>query len=211
MQTLSRTKDEDLETALEALGVPSADEADRAAQAFAVAADRAGLVDVAYGRLDTPMGELTLAATEQGVVEVALPNRDPDEVLATLATRISGRVVRLAKRIDPARRELDEYFAGTRREFDLELDWRLAKGGFYGQVLRRISEVPYGSTLSYGELAGRAGNRRAHRAAGTACGSNPIPILVPCHRILQSGGGTGNYGGGPEMKRRLLRLEGVLD
>lgn len=181
-----------------------------AAARFAERAAAEGAADVAYARLDTPLGVATVAGTRRGLVAVGLPNRDLDEFLERLAAGISPRVVEAPGRLDEVRRELDEYFAGKRRSFDVPLDWRLVPGGFYRDVLRATARLPYGATLTYGEIAARAGNPRAHRAAGTALGSNPIPIVVPCHRILRSGGDPGNYGGGPEMKRWLLRLEGAL-
>ncbi|HEY8465374.1 MAG TPA: methylated-DNA--[protein]-cysteine S-methyltransferase [Solirubrobacterales bacterium] len=181
-----------------------------AAARFAERAAAEGVAEVAYAQVDTPLGVATVAGTSRGLVAVALPNRDLDEFLTKLSVGISPRVVEAPGRLDEVRRELEEYFAGERRSFDVPLDWRLVPGGFYRKVLRATAKLPYGKTLTYSEIAARAGNPRAHRAAGTALGSNPIPIVVPCHRILRSGGDPGNYGGGPEMKRWLLRLEGVL-
>ena len=145
------------------------------------------------------------------MLSVGLPNVALDDFLAHLAERISPRIVEAPGTLDTARRELDEYFSGHREAFDLPLDWRLVPGGFYRKVLRATARLPFGITATYGEIAARAGNGRAHRAAGTALGSNPLPIVVPCHRIIRSGGDPGNYGGGPELKRWLLRLEGALD
>lgn len=175
-------------------------------------ADRAaaeGLLDVAYARADSPFGPLLLATTPRGLVRVGLPNQDAEEVLGELAERVSPRVLEAPARLDPVRRELDRYFAGDLDRFDLPLDWRLA-GGFRGKVQRAIARIPYGQTRTYTEMARRAGNERAVRAAGTACGTNPIPIVVPCHRVLRSGGGLGGYGGGLPMKEALLELEGAL-
>lgn len=175
-------------------------------------ADRAaaeGLLDVAYASVDSPFGSLLVAATPRGLVKLSLPNYDPDETLEDLAVRISPRVVEAPVRLDDARRQLDLYFEGELREFDLPLDWRLSKG-FRLRALRAIDRIPYGKTRSYTEIAHRAGNERAVRAAGTACGSNPIPIVVPCHRVLRSGGALGGYGGGLPMKEALLEMEGVL-
>lgn len=180
-----------------------------AAARFAERAAAEGAARVAYARVDTPFGPATVAATRRGVVAVGLPNRSLDEFLAQLSAGISPRVVEAPGRLDTARRQLEEYFEGQRRSFALPLDWSLVPGGFYRRVLRATARLPFGATLTYGEIAERAGNPRAHRAAGTALGSNPIPILVPCHRIVRSGGDPGNYGGGPEMKRWLLRLEGA--
>ena len=131
-------------------------------------------------------------------------------MLESLAERISPRLLEAPARLDPVRRELDEYFAGRRREFDLPLDWRLT-GGFTRKVLRETARIPFGETRSYMQMAASAGSPRAHRAAGSALGANPIPIVVPCHRVLRSGGGLGGYGGGLEVKRELLRLEGALE
>jgi methylated-DNA-[protein]-cysteine S-methyltransferase len=169
-----------------------------------------GLLDVAYTTADSPFGTLLLATTPKGLVRVGLPNQDADELLADLATRVSPRVLEAPAQLDATRRELDLYFEGKLTEFDLPLDWQLSKD-FRRKVLRAIARIPYGQTRSYTEMATRAGNERAVRAAGTACGSNPLPLVVPCHRVLRSGGALGGYGGGLPMKEGLLRLEGVLD
>jgi methylated-DNA-[protein]-cysteine S-methyltransferase len=169
-----------------------------------------GLLDVAYTTTDSPYGPLLLAKTERGLVRVGLPNQDADELLADLAARVSPRVLEAPKELDGVRRELDLYFEGKLDRFDLPLDWRLS-GGFRQRVLRAINRIPYGQTRSYTEMARKAGNERAVRAAGTACGSNPIPLVVPCHRVLRTGGALGGYGGGLPMKEGLLELEGVLD
>jgi len=175
-------------------------------------ADRAneeGLLDVAYTISDSPFGPLLLAATPKGLVKVSLPGHDPEEALEDLAARVSPRVLEAPARLEEARRELDLYFEGKLTEFELPLDWQLSRD-FRRRALRAIDRIPYGRTRSYTEIARSAGNERAVRAAGTACGSNPIPIVVPCHRVLRSGGGLGGYGGGLPMKEALLRLEGVL-
>lgn len=169
-----------------------------------------GLLDVAYAGTDSPFGPLLLARTERGLVRVGLPNQDPDELLADLAERVSPRVLEAPAALDEARRELELYFEGKLDRFDLPLDWSLSSG-FRLRVQQAIAAIPYGRTVSYTEMAAKAGNQRAVRAAGTACGSNPIPLVVPCHRVLRSGGGLGGYGGGLPMKRALLELEGVLD
>jgi methylated-DNA-[protein]-cysteine S-methyltransferase len=174
-------------------------------------ADRAndeGLLDVAYATSDSPFGPLLLAATTRGLVKLSLPGHDPEQALEDLAARISPRVLEAPARLDRARRELDLYFEGKLTEFDLPLDWRLSKD-FRRRALRAIDRIPYGKTRSYTEIARSAGNERAVRAAGTACGANPIPIVVPCHRVLRSGGALGGYGGGLPMKEALLRLEGI--
>lgn len=172
-------------------------------------AEEEGLVEVAYATVDSPFGRLLLAGTDRGIVKVGLPNQDVDEVLSQLAARFSPRVLEAPRRLDPARRELDEYFEGKLTAFDVPVDWRLSRG-FADKVLHAVARIPYGKTLSYGEVAAKAGNPRAFRAAGTACGINPVPLIVPCHRVVQAGGKPGNYGGGPEMKRALLELEGSL-
>ncbi len=175
-------------------------------------ADRAaaeGLLDVAYANVDSPFGPLLVAATARGLVKLSLPNHDAEETLEDLAARISPRVLEAPARLDDARRQLDLYFEGRLHEFELPLDWQLSRG-FRLRALRAIDRIPYGKTRSYTEIARSAGNERAVRAAGTACGANPIPIVVPCHRVLRSGGALGGYGGGLPMKEALLEMEGVL-
>ncbi|HEY6550416.1 MAG TPA: methylated-DNA--[protein]-cysteine S-methyltransferase [Solirubrobacterales bacterium] len=174
-------------------------------------ADRAndeGLLDVAYAMSDSPFGPLLLAATPKGLVKLSLPGHDPEEALEDLAARISPRVLESPARLDEARRELDLYFEGKLTEFDLPLDWQLSRD-FRRRALRAIDRIPYGKTRSYTEIARSAGNERAVRAAGTACGANPIPIVVPCHRVLRTSGALGGYGGGLPMKEALLKLEGI--
>jgi methylated-DNA-[protein]-cysteine S-methyltransferase len=168
-----------------------------------------GLADVSYTPVDSPFGTLLLAATKRGLVRLAFPEQDIDSVLEGLARQISPRIVEAPAPLDEVRRELEEYFSGRRREFALALDWRLV-GGFRRRVLRVTSQIPYGGVLSYGEVAADAGSPRGSRAAGNALGSNPIPIVIPCHRVVLSGGAPGNYGGGPQRKRWLLELEGAL-
>jgi methylated-DNA-[protein]-cysteine S-methyltransferase len=176
---------------------------------FADRATEEGLLDVAYTKADSPFGPLLLATTPRGLIRVGLPNQDADELLIDLAERVSPRVLEAPVQLDEARRELDLYFDGKLERFDLPLDWRLSKD-FRRRVLRAIYRIPYGQTRSYTEMATSAGNERAVRAAGTACGSNPIPLVVPCHRVLRTGGALGGYGGGLPMKEALLKLEGVL-
>jgi len=174
-------------------------------------ADRAndeGLLDVAYTISDSPFGPLLLAATPKGLVKVSLPGHDPEEALEDLAARVSPRLLEAPARLEETRRELDLYFEGKLTEFELPLDWQLSKD-FRRRALRAIDRIPYGRTRSYTEIARSAGNERAVRAAGTACGSNPIPIVVPCHRVLRTSGGLGGYGGGLPMKEALLELEGI--
>ena len=200
----------DARTLSRILGAGIAEESVHAAERLRERADREGLADVAYASYDSPLGTGYVAATTRGVVSVGLPNLSLESFLDQLATGVSPRVLELPARLDEARRELDEYFAGERRDFAVELDWSLVRGGFYGRVLRETARLPFGATSTYGEIAARAGNARAYRAAGTALGANPIPIVVPCHRVLRAGGLIGDYGGGPAMKEFLLRLEGAF-
>jgi len=176
---------------------------------FADRADAEGLLDVAYATVDSPFGPLLLAATPRGLVKVSFPQLGTEATLEALATKISPRVLEAPARLDEARRELDRYFEGRLTEFELPLDWQLTEG-FRKKAQQAINRIPYGRTRSYTEIARSAGNERAVRAAGTACGANPLPIVVPCHRVLRSGGALGGYGGGLPMKEALLKLEGVL-
>jgi methylated-DNA-[protein]-cysteine S-methyltransferase len=172
------------------------------------AAAAAGLLDVAYATLDSPVGPLLVAATPRGLIRIAyVDHADEATVLEHLATHVSPRIMAAPRRLDEPRRELEEYFAGARRSFDLPLDWRLTRG-FARRVLQATSKIPFGATATYKQMAEQAGSPRASRAAGNALGSNPIPIVVPCHRILHSGGGLGGYTGGVEKKRLLLGVEG---
>jgi methylated-DNA-[protein]-cysteine S-methyltransferase len=194
---------------------PSGGDLDRAVQGVLARAERDGLIDVAYASVDSPFGRLLVARTDRGVVRLALPKhrgaqQSEDEVLESLATFISPRVLESPARLDEERRELEDYFEGRRHHFDLPVDWKLTAPGFRNRALHAVARIPYGETRTYGQIAKQAGNSRAFRAAGTACGRNPIPLIVPCHRVVQTGGGIGNYGGGPEMKRALLDLEGAL-
>jgi methylated-DNA-[protein]-cysteine S-methyltransferase len=171
-------------------------------------ADAESLVDVGWIVEDTPVGPLTLAATPAGVVRIGFGGGE--RVLEELASEVSPRVVRLPGRLDEVRRELEEYFAGRRRRFDVPVDRRLSRG-YRRTVLEALSrEVPYGHTVSYQELAERTGNPKASRAVGSAMATNPIPIVVPCHRVLRTGGALGGYGGGLDTKVWLLRHEGAL-
>ena len=171
-------------------------------------AEHADLLDVAYRTLDTPVGTLLLAATPVGLVRVAYDVEGHDTVLAALADRVSPRVLRAPARLDLTARELDEYFAGTRRAFDVPLDRRLSSG-FRAEVLAHLPEIAYGHTESYAQVAAAAGNAKAVRAVGTACATNPLPVVVPCHRVVRADGSWGGYVGGPDAKRALLTLEGV--
>jgi methylated-DNA-[protein]-cysteine S-methyltransferase len=170
------------------------------------AAEAEGLLDVAYTTLDSPVGALLLAATPKGLVRVAYDIEDHDRVLDTLAQRLSPRVLRAPKRLDAAARELDEYFGGRRQAFDLPLDLSLSRG-FRQLVQRHLPEIGYGQTRTYGQVAALVGNPKAVRAVGTACATNPLPLVVPCHRVLPASGGPGRYVGGPAAKVTLLTLE----
>jgi methylated-DNA-[protein]-cysteine S-methyltransferase len=182
----------------------------RAATAFlAQRAVEAGLVDVAYGWLDSPLGKLIVAVTPRGVVRIAYEREAEDDVLQELAEGVSPRILRAPERTDAARRELEGYFAGTIQRFDLPVDWSLVHGFAVG-VLKATARVPFGRVATYGEMAASAGSPRAARAAGNALHINPIPIVVPCHRIVPAAGGIGGYGGGEDRKRFLLQLEGAF-
>jgi methylated-DNA-[protein]-cysteine S-methyltransferase len=200
---------ESLETRLRESGGPLAARLERLRRGLAERAAEEGLVDVAFERHDSPLGALVLAATAEGLVRVGLPAEGEEAVLAELAARVSPRVLRAPREpLSRARRQLDEYFAGDRRGFELPLDWRLTRG-FRREVLRATARIPYGRTASYREVATRAGSPAAFRAAGSALATNPLPILVPCHRVLPASGGLGDYRGGAAAKARLLALEGA--
>ena len=181
---------------------------DLVAAALARAADE-GLVDVAYATADTPIGPLLVAVTERGLVRVGFGHED--SVLEDLAARISPRVVETPKRTDEVRRALDEYFEGHTATFDVPIDWQLSRG-FRREVLEALfRDVGFGHVVSYRDLAEIAGRPKASRAVGSAMATNPIPIVVPCHRVLRTGGALGGYGGGLEVKRWLLRHEGAME
>ncbi|MDT4927485.1 MAG: methylated-DNA-[protein]-cysteine S-methyltransferase [Pseudonocardiales bacterium] len=165
-----------------------------------------GILDVAYRTLDTPVGTLLLAATERGLVRVAFDGEGHEAVLAALAARISPRVLKAPRRLDTAAQEIEEYFAGRRHTFDVPLDLSLSSG-FRRRVLDHLPDIAYGHTASYATVAALAGSPRAVRAVGTACATNPLPVVVPCHRVVRSDGSFGGYRGGPEAKRTLLDLE----
>jgi methylated-DNA-[protein]-cysteine S-methyltransferase len=176
---------------------------------LAAAADRDGLLDVAYRTVDSPVGALLIAATPAGLVRVAFSSEGHDSVLQSLSDQISSRLLRAPKRLDAVARQLDEYFSGRRHTFDIPLDFQLSRG-FRRVVLGHLAvDVGYGTTASYGTLAGLSGSPKAVRAVGTTCATNPIPVVVPCHRIVRSDGTLGGYRGGPAAKRALLDLEGV--
>jgi methylated-DNA-[protein]-cysteine S-methyltransferase len=198
-------EDVEIETRLRV--APQASEVDDLVAAALARADADGVVDVAWAVEDTPIGPLTLAATPRGLVRIGFG--DEDDMLDDLAATVSPRVVHLPARLDDPRRQLDEYFGGRRRHFEVQLDRQLSHG-YRRTVLEALSEVPYGQTVSYRDLAERTGNPKASRAVGSAMATNPIPIVVPCHRVLRTGGALGGYGGGLDVKVWLLRLEGAL-
>jgi methylated-DNA-[protein]-cysteine S-methyltransferase len=170
------------------------------------AAAAEGLLDISYRTLDTPVGSLLLAATDVGLVRVAYASEGHDAVLQALADEISPRILRSSARLDTAAREIDEYFARRRHSFDVAIDWRLSKG-FRSTVLHALTRIGYGHTASYAAVAQLAGNPKAVRAVGSACATNPLPVVVPCHRVVRSDGSMGGYLGGVEAKRALLDLE----
>jgi methylated-DNA-[protein]-cysteine S-methyltransferase len=175
---------------------------------FRDAAAAEGLLDVAYELHDTPVGRLLIAVTEHGVCEIHY-DADPEAEAERLARLFGSRVLRSPRPTDEARRQLDEYFAGTRHEFDLEVDLRPARD-FGRAVLEELARVPYGELTTYGKLASRAGRPRAARAVGTVMNRNPVPIVLPCHRVVGSTGSLVGYAGGLDRKRTLLELEGAL-
>jgi methylated-DNA-[protein]-cysteine S-methyltransferase len=205
MMTAHKTGDGDLFAAL-----PAHDDAAqrRLHTRLVAAAEKAGVLDVAYRTIDTPVGALLLAATDKGLVRVAYASEDHDLVLQQLADRVSPRVLRAPARLDSSARELDEYFAGRRDRFDLRLDFQLSRG-FRRTVLSHLTEIGYGTTASYAAVAAAAGNPKAVRAAATACATNPLPVVVPCHRVVRSDGSIGGYAGGTDVKKALLALEGA--
>ncbi|MDT5077615.1 MAG: methylated-DNA-[protein]-cysteine S-methyltransferase [Mycobacterium sp.] len=173
---------------------------------LAATAQREGILDVAYRVVDSPVGALLLAATELGLLRVAFAVEGHDSVLQNLADKVSPRILHSPVRLDPIARELDEYFAGGRRTFDVPLDWQLS-AGFRSTVLHHLPDIGYGHTASYATVATLAGNPKAVRAVGSACATNPLPVVVPCHRVVRSDGAMGGYLGGVDAKRTLLTLE----
>jgi methylated-DNA-[protein]-cysteine S-methyltransferase len=173
---------------------------------LAATAQREGVLDVAYRVVDSPVGALLLAATELGLLRVAFAVEGHDSVLQNLADKVSPRILHSPVRLDPIARELDEYFAGGRRTFDVPLDWQLS-AGFRSTVLHHLPDIGYGHTASYATVATLAGNPKAVRAVGSACATNPLPVVVPCHRVVRSDGAMGGYLGGVDAKRTLLTLE----
>ena len=197
-----------VQQAFRELSTGAARGADRAAAGLSKRAAEEGLLDIAYASLDLPVGRVLVASTPRGLLRVSFPTQPVDEVLAELAVAVSPRILEAPERLDAVRRELDEYFEGERTDFDLALDWRLTKG-FRRRVLRATARIPYGETVTYADVAGSAGSPRGYRAAGSALGANPIPLVVPCHRVLRTGGALGGYGGGLAVKEQLLSLEGA--
>jgi methylated-DNA-[protein]-cysteine S-methyltransferase len=187
---------------------PAIDPAAAAAAAARFAA--AAPADVAYTVHDSPVGRLVLAATPRGLVRVAyeLPNGGLDSVLQSLAIRLSPRILEAPRRLDAVRRELDEYFAGRRTTFELPVDLALV-AAFGKRVLGATAKIPFGQTRTYAQVAALAGSPTGARATGNALGANPIPIVIPCHRVTRSGGGLGGYTGGLDIKRALLGVEGI--
>ena len=208
----------DLEQALRTTALPPGDAgAAAAAGRFLARAEEEGLLDVAYGSIESPFGDLLAAVTPRGLLRLSYDPSRNDSVLEQISEKVSPRVLEDPARLDEVRRELDEYFEGRRRHFELPLDWSLTKG-FVQKILRATARLDYGQLATYKQMAEAAGSPRATRAAGNALGSNPIPIVVPCHRIVRTGGKVGGYGGslgpyigGPGIKERLLELEGALD
>lgn len=185
------------------------DDAVRASERAIAAARALGLTDVSYSFEPSPVGDLLVAVTPRGLIRLAYNAEEyADDVLEELARRVSPRVVEAPAALDTVRRELDEYFDGKRTSFDIPVDWRL-HDGFGRRVLRATARIPFGKLLTYAEVAAKAGSPRAYRAAGNALGSNRMPIVVPCHRVVASGGKIGGYTGGIERKEYLLELEGV--
>jgi methylated-DNA-[protein]-cysteine S-methyltransferase len=200
---------EEVSAALSDAGAPQVPDPAAAARRFSRRAQDEGLVDVAYTLTDTPVGSVLVAATARGLVRLSFGSEPADVVLEELSEDISPRVLESPERLDEARRQLDDYFEGRRQGFELPLDWQLSRG-FSRKVLEHTAQIPFGQVSSYREMAAAAGSPRGARAAGNALGGNPIAIVVPCHRVLHSGGGLGGYGGGLDTKRFLLRLEGAL-
>ena len=203
--TLNQTESDDLRLE-DALAAGEETAMARLRARLAGEAQEQDLLDVAYTVIPSPIGELLLAATPSGLVRVAFGREGHDAVLADLAQRISPRILPAPERLAEPARQLGEYFSGTRRRFELPLDLRLATG-FRRTVVEHLSDISYGSTASYAALAVLAGNPGAVRAAGTACARNPLPVVVPCHRVVRSDGKIGNYLGGSDVKRTLLEME----
>jgi methylated-DNA-[protein]-cysteine S-methyltransferase len=200
----------DLERALKSAGRRRFEsESEDAARRLVDGATDSGLVDIAFMSIDSPVGPIKVAATPRGLLRVSFATSLTLEGFLAELTAVSPRILEAPAYFEAIRRELDEYFEGKRTRFDLPLDWSLT-GGFGRKVLKQTARIPYGKVSTYKDIAAAAGSPRAHRAAGNALGSNPIPLVVPCHRVLRSGGALGGYGGGPEIKRFLLEHEGAI-
>jgi methylated-DNA-[protein]-cysteine S-methyltransferase len=199
--------DEIERTLRSAAGAGVAGAAGRATRGLAGRAAGAGLLDVAYATVDSPLGPLWAAVTRRGLVTLAYDHEPDDHLLERISLAVSPRILEAPARLDGVRRELDEYFEGRRRAFDIPVDWSLVTG-YARAVLQQTARIPYGQARSYAEVAYEAGSPRGWRAAGNALGSNPIPVVVPCHRVLRTGGSIGGYTGGLHRKRFLLDLEG---
>lgn len=182
----------------------------RAAEAVATRARRSGLVDVGYTTVDSPLGRLLVASTRAGLVRLAFAEESEDDVLEELAGALSPRVLESASMTEPVRRQLDAYFEGRLRSFRAKVDWSLSAPGFFRRVLEATARIPFGAVSTYGTVAKVAGSPRAARAAGNALHENPVPIVVPCHRVVPASGGIGKYGGQEWRKDFLLRLEGAI-
>lgn len=192
--------------ALPDLDSPNADALARLHTRLAASAAEAGLLDVAYTTIDSPVGALLLAATTRGLVRVAYEREGFDDVLEALAVRLSPRILRAPRRLEAPVRQLGEYFAGERTRFEVPLDYALSSG-FRQAVQRHLPNIAYGQTQSYKEVAALVGNPNAVRAVGSACATNPLPVVIPCHRVLRSDGTLGGYIGGLDAKSALLKLE----
>jgi methylated-DNA-[protein]-cysteine S-methyltransferase len=206
MTTAAHTEPDD--RLLAALAAVDSDRMQRLHDRLVDAATTNDLLDVAYRTLDTPLGSLLLAATEAGLVRIAYACEGHDRVLEQLTRTVSPRLLRASKPLEPAVRQIMDYFARRRTTFELPLDLRLAHG-FRRTVLEHLPEIRYGTTASYASVAATAGNPKAVRAVGTACATNPLPLVVPCHRVVRSDGSPGLYLAGVDAKRALLALEGA--
>lgn len=195
----------DLSTAFRTASAETAGPSDGLVARFLQRATEEDLVDVAYATYDAPFGPLVLGRTERGIVRVSF--QPVDAVLDELARKVSPRVLSVPARLDVVRRQLDEYFAGARRRFDVDVDWSLVGTPFRRAVLDAATAIPYGEVRSYRDVAQAAGNERAVRATGSALGNNPVCLVVPCHRVTRSDGSISDYAGGPERKAWLLDLE----
>ena len=182
----------------------------RAAEAVVEGARRRGLVDVAYAPVDSPLGTVTVFVTRTGLVRVTYPDEGMERVFGEIADVVSPRILEDRRGTDRVRRELDAYFEGRLRRFKVPVDWAFIHQGFFRRVLEATARIPFGSVSTYGDVAVRAGSPRAARAAGNALHENPVPIVVPCHRVVPASGGVGQYGGDEWRKEWLLRLEGAL-